>query len=205
MGTVVFDPQPLLKNFFNVYLFLRETETEHKWGRARERGRRRIWSTLQALSYQLIAGARTHKPQDRDLSRSWTLTDWATQAPLDPRPLICRLLDQEPQWAQASGSVTPFWSQVLLLIQSSLLFTSLWDSVFVCREKCYNAFLWELLGGLMSCFSFYLAQGRLACNRCSVIVGFCFPPTSKVFSLGKSKKMDGAALNETEYMGQLGI
>ena len=54
--------------FFNVYLFLRETETErdieHKWGRGRERGRHRIGSRLQALSCQHRArrGARTHGP-----------------------------------------------------------------------------------------------------------------------------------------------
>ena len=32
----------LKKIFFNVYLFLRETETEHEWIRGRERGRHRI-------------------------------------------------------------------------------------------------------------------------------------------------------------------
>ena len=28
--------------FFNVYLFLRQRETDHDWGRVRERGRHRI-------------------------------------------------------------------------------------------------------------------------------------------------------------------
>ena len=53
----------LLKKFFNVYLFLREREIEHKWGRSRERGRHRIWSRLQALRCQHRSwwGARTHK------------------------------------------------------------------------------------------------------------------------------------------------
>ena len=36
------------KIFFNVYLFLRQRETEHEWGRGRERGRHRIRSRLQA-------------------------------------------------------------------------------------------------------------------------------------------------------------
>ena len=64
-----------LKHFFNVYLFLRQRETEHEWGRGRERGRHRIWSRLQALSHQNRAqrGARTHGPWDHDLSQSRTL------------------------------------------------------------------------------------------------------------------------------------
>ena len=36
------------KNFFNVYLFLRETETECEWVRGRGRGRHRVRSGLQA-------------------------------------------------------------------------------------------------------------------------------------------------------------
>ena len=66
----------LKKNFFfNVYLFLRQRETEHERGRVRERGRHRIWNRLQALSGQHRArrGARTHRPWDHDLSRSWLL------------------------------------------------------------------------------------------------------------------------------------
>ena len=56
-----------------LYLFLKQTEC--KWGRGRERGRHRIWSRFQALSYQHRAGcgAQTHKLSDHDLSRSWTL------------------------------------------------------------------------------------------------------------------------------------
>ena len=50
--------------FFNVYLFLRQRETEHEWGRVRERGRHRIRSRLQALSCQHRARrrAQTHGP-----------------------------------------------------------------------------------------------------------------------------------------------
>ena len=61
--------------FFNVYLFLRQRETQHEQGRGRERGKHRIWSRLQALSCQHRArrGARAHGWQDRDLSRSWPL------------------------------------------------------------------------------------------------------------------------------------
>ena len=61
--------------FFNVYLFLRETGTEHEWGRGRERGRHRIWSRLPARSCQDRAqrGARTHRPWDRDVTESQTL------------------------------------------------------------------------------------------------------------------------------------
>ena len=49
-------PQMVPFFFFNVYLFLRQRETEHEWGRGRERGRHRIGSRLQALS---------HKPRAR--------------------------------------------------------------------------------------------------------------------------------------------
>ena len=61
-----------LNFFFNVYLFLRQRETEHEWGRVRERGRHRIRSRLQALSCQHRArrGALTHEPWDHDLSWS---------------------------------------------------------------------------------------------------------------------------------------
>ena len=61
--------------FFNVYLFLRQRETEHERGRVRERGRHRIRSRLQALSCQHRAQrrARTHELRDHDLSRSRTL------------------------------------------------------------------------------------------------------------------------------------
>ena len=61
--------------FFNVYLFLRQRETEHEQGRVRERGIHRIWNRLQSLSHQPRArrGARTHRPRDRDLSWSWML------------------------------------------------------------------------------------------------------------------------------------
>ena len=50
-------------------------ETEGEQGRGRERGRHGIQSGLQALTCQHRAppGARTHRPRDRDLSRSWTL------------------------------------------------------------------------------------------------------------------------------------
>ncbi|XP_058540847.1 threonine aspartase 1 isoform X5 [Neofelis nebulosa] len=50
-------------------------ETEHEWGMGRERKRHRIRSRHQTLSCQHRAplGARTHRPRDHDLSRSWTL------------------------------------------------------------------------------------------------------------------------------------
>ena len=52
-----------------------EWETEHEWGRGRERGRHGTWSRLQALSCQPRSwrGARTHEQWDHDLSRSWRL------------------------------------------------------------------------------------------------------------------------------------
>ena len=52
-----------LKKIFNVYLFLRESETKREWGRSRERGRHIIRSRLQAPSCQHRArcGARAHE------------------------------------------------------------------------------------------------------------------------------------------------
>ena len=73
-----------LNFFFNVYLFLGQRETEHEWGRGRERGRHRIGNRFQALSHQPRArrGARTHGPRDCDLAEVRRLTDCDTQAPL---------------------------------------------------------------------------------------------------------------------------
>ena len=66
--------------FFNVYLFLRERETERQSasrGRGHEKGRHIIQSRLQVPSCQHRAGrgAPTHKPSDhdRDLSQSQML------------------------------------------------------------------------------------------------------------------------------------
>ena len=68
---------------FNVYLFLRETEAEHEWGRGRERGRHRIGSRRQARNCRRRAGrrARTHEPRDHDLSRSQMLHGLRHQVP----------------------------------------------------------------------------------------------------------------------------
>ena len=69
--------------FLHLFIFERQSETEHKQGTGRERRRHRIWSRLQAPSYQHRAwrGARTHKPSDHDLSPSRMHNHWATQAP----------------------------------------------------------------------------------------------------------------------------
>ena len=77
--------------FFNVYLFLRQRETEHERGRGKERGRHRIRSRLQALSHQPRAqhGARTHGPLDRDLS--WSRTPNQLSHPGAPKLTNCYL------------------------------------------------------------------------------------------------------------------
>ena len=64
-----------LKFFFNIYLFLRQRETEHEWGEGQREGDTEFGSRLQAPSCQHRArrGARTCEPQDHDLSRSRTL------------------------------------------------------------------------------------------------------------------------------------
>ena len=83
--------QSLKKKKLMLILFLRKRERERErerkreQGRGREEGRHRIWSRLQALSCQHSPkwGTRTHEQRGHDLSQSWRLTDWATQAPLD--------------------------------------------------------------------------------------------------------------------------
>ena len=70
-------PGSFFSFFLNVYLFLRDRETEREQGRNSETGRHRIQSRLQALSCQHRArpGARTHGPRGHDLSRSPTPTE----------------------------------------------------------------------------------------------------------------------------------
>ena len=62
--------------FFLMFLHFwdRQRETESKHGRGRERGRRRIWSRLQALSCQHRAwcGVQTNKPWGHDIGQSQT-------------------------------------------------------------------------------------------------------------------------------------
>nr|XP_060467831.1 threonine aspartase 1 isoform X4 [Panthera onca] len=67
-------------------------ETEHEWGMGRERKRHRIRSRHQTLSCQDRAplGARTHRPRDHDLSRSWTLN--RLNHPGAPRAIILKLI-----------------------------------------------------------------------------------------------------------------
>ena len=89
------------KNFFNVYLFLRQRETEHEWERVRERGRHRIWSRLQALSCQHRArhGARAYEPQGHDLSWSQMLNPLSHPG----APGIFISFELESFWGQAQG------------------------------------------------------------------------------------------------------
>ena len=63
---------PVFYFFLNVSLLI--IEIEKKLGRDRERGRHRIWSSLQDLSCQHRAqqGTQTHELRGHDLSWSWT-------------------------------------------------------------------------------------------------------------------------------------
>ena len=94
--------------FFNVYLFLRQRETEHEWGRGRERGRHRIRSRLQAPRHQPRArrGARTHGPRDRDLAEVGRPTDCATQAPGKLRFLKSDCHTRRCVWSPAWSPLT---------------------------------------------------------------------------------------------------
>ena len=77
--------------FFNVYLSLRERlrerdrERERESGGGAERGRHRIWSRLQGLSWQHSAQSRAWTLTDSEIM-TWAdvgcLTGWATQEPL---------------------------------------------------------------------------------------------------------------------------
>ena len=62
----------LVTFFFVMYIYFWDRERQSMNGGGSERGRHRIWNRLQALSCQHRAwcGARTHGPQDHDLSRS---------------------------------------------------------------------------------------------------------------------------------------
>ena len=64
-------------NFFLIFYFTFERETEHEQRRGRESGRHGIWSRLQVLSCQ----PRTHEPWDHDWAEVGRLIDWATQVP----------------------------------------------------------------------------------------------------------------------------
>ena len=55
------------KFFFNVYLFLRQRETEHEQGRVRERETQNL-KQAPGSQHRARRGARTHGPQDHDLS-----------------------------------------------------------------------------------------------------------------------------------------
>ena len=105
--------------FFNVYLFLRQRETEHERGRS-ERGWHRIWNRLQALSCQHKAqrGARTHGPWDRDLSRSRPLNRLSHPgAPASDswfwlRSWSYRVRGNEPHVRLCTDSMEPAWDSL---------------------------------------------------------------------------------------------
>ena len=86
---------PFFLFFFLMFIYFWERETEHEQGRGRER-RHRIGSRLQALSCQHRArrGARTHEPQDHDLSRSWMLN--RLSHPGAPWTLLVTFLTSSP-------------------------------------------------------------------------------------------------------------
>ena len=113
---------------------------------SRERDTHRIWSRLQALSYQHRAwcGARTHKQWDQTWSEVGRLTNWATQVPhlrfhfwvistsnvgLEPTTLRSRVTCST-DWA----SQPPLNIVVLILIFSYPTLTVLWPFSYVIRN-----------------------------------------------------------------------
>ena len=111
---VVFLPTAVIffGNFLKIYLFLRETE--HKWGRARERRRHRIRSKLQALSCQHRAQrwARTRKPWDHDLSQGQML-NWLSH------PSASNSCHKEKVWIVLLHSIQP---QILTFFVNSIYY-----------------------------------------------------------------------------------
>ena len=73
----------LLKNFLK-YLYIFKTERHRAQVGERQREgdiESEIGSQLRAVKHRARHGARTHELWDYDLSWSWTLNNWATQAP----------------------------------------------------------------------------------------------------------------------------
>ena len=69
--------------FFNVYLFLRQRDTEHEWGRGRKRGRQNLKQTrLRAVSTEPDMGLELMNHEIMTWAKVGCLTDWAIQAPL---------------------------------------------------------------------------------------------------------------------------
>ena len=72
-----------------LFIFDREREIEHEWGREREGDTESAaGSRLRAGSTEPDAGGRTHEPRDHDLSRSRRLNRWSP-----PRPPCSSLFD----------------------------------------------------------------------------------------------------------------
>ena len=96
-------PQKTLFYYFLKFIFEREIETEHKWGRGRERGRYRIQSSLQALSCQHRAQCRvgTHEPGDHDLNWSQTLN--RLSCPGAPKETLNDREQTMGWWKEVSG------------------------------------------------------------------------------------------------------
>ena len=102
----------LFFNFFFTFIYF--WETEHKWGRGRDRRRHRLPSRLQAPSCQHRArcGAQTQEPWDHDPSRSRTLH--RLSHPGAPPPFFLKiffyiyLFLRERDRAQVEGGFTLF-------------------------------------------------------------------------------------------------
>ena len=86
-----------------IYLLLRETKTEHEWGKGGERGRHRIWSRLQAPSCQHRAQRRawTLEPRDHDLSQT-QINAQPTEPPRRPTSLYQFLNEQNVAWQNST-------------------------------------------------------------------------------------------------------
>ena len=101
-------------------------ETEHEWGRARERGRRRLWSRLQALSCQQ-SGAQTHELRGHDLSWSWML-NWPSH-PFCSNETKCNI-------------VCLVWSRLYTLLNKGIYIKHIRPCIKLFRESHKTVNIW---------------------------------------------------------------
>ena len=114
--------------FFNIYLFMRDRETGHRWGGAEREGDR-FWSRLQALSSELQhrpkAGLELTNHEIMTSAKVRHSTNWATKAPLFHSllmPVLRILLHVASTYLLIVFSSRFFyWSQVWALLLSLIL------------------------------------------------------------------------------------
>ena len=128
-----------LKFFFNVYLFLRQRETEHEWGKVREKETQNLkQSPGSQLSAQNLAGLELTDREIMTWAEVGGLAEWATQAPL-PGALRCRInfVGLRSFFSFNVGTYSYkifFWSHFYCIPQ----YLEYWVFISFCLEVFYN-------------------------------------------------------------------